>query len=89
MASIRTAGPAKDFGELQIVNEIDLDLPAGGGTGSSVRTARAKDTVWVADPRRPPEVYTILDDAPADAGNPPDAGGCCSSDATSACCTPA
>jgi hypothetical protein len=88
MASIRTAGPAKDFGELQIVNEIDLDLPEGGGAGSSVRTARAKDTVWVADPRRPAEVYTILQRARG-RRQPPDAGGCCSSDATSACCTPA
>jgi hypothetical protein len=38
MASIRTAGLAKDFGDLRAVNEIDL--PEGGGPGSSVRTVR-------------------------------------------------
>jgi ABC-type multidrug transport system ATPase subunit len=33
MASIRTAGLTKDFGDLRAVNEIDLDLPEGGVTG--------------------------------------------------------
>lgn len=33
MASIRTAGLTKDFGDLRAVNEIDLDLPRGGVTG--------------------------------------------------------
>ena len=30
MASIRTAGLTKNFGDLRAVNEIDLDLPEGG-----------------------------------------------------------
>jgi hypothetical protein len=30
MASIRTAGLTKDFGDLRAVNEIDLDIPEGG-----------------------------------------------------------
>ena len=29
MASIRTAGLTKNFGDLRAVNEIDLDLPEG------------------------------------------------------------
>ena len=33
MASIRTAGLTKDFGDLRAVNEIDLDLPEGGVAG--------------------------------------------------------
>src|SRR5215218_4645284 len=33
MASIRTAGLAKNFGDLRAVNEIDLDLPEGGVAG--------------------------------------------------------
>lgn len=33
MASIRTAGLTKDFGELRAVNQIDLDLPEGGVAG--------------------------------------------------------
>ena len=33
MASIRTAGLTKDFGDLRAVNEIDLDLPGGGVAG--------------------------------------------------------
>ena len=33
MASIRTAGLTKDFGDLRAVNEIDLDLPEGGAAG--------------------------------------------------------
>ena len=33
MASIRIAGLAKNFGDLRAVNEIDLDLPEGGGAG--------------------------------------------------------
>jgi ABC-type multidrug transport system ATPase subunit len=33
MASIRTAGLTKDFGDLRAVSEIDLDLPEGGVTG--------------------------------------------------------
>lgn len=33
MASIRTAGPTKDFGDLRAVNEIDLDLPEGWVAG--------------------------------------------------------
>ena len=33
MASIRTDGLTKDFGELRAVNEIDLDLPEGGVVG--------------------------------------------------------
>lgn len=31
MASIRTAGLTKNFGDLRAVNEIDLDLPEGQG----------------------------------------------------------
>ena len=37
MASIRTAGLTKDFGDLRAVNEIDLDLPCHflpSGTGA-------------------------------------------------------
>ena len=30
MASIRTIGLTKNFGDLRAVNEIDLDLPDGG-----------------------------------------------------------
>jgi ABC-type Fe3+/spermidine/putrescine transport system ATPase subunit len=33
MASIRTAGLTKDFGDLGAVSEIDLDLPEGGVAG--------------------------------------------------------
>jgi ABC-2 type transport system ATP-binding protein len=33
MASIRTAGLTKNFGDLGAVNEIDLDLPEGGVAG--------------------------------------------------------
>jgi ABC-2 type transport system ATP-binding protein len=33
MASIRTAGLTKDFGDLRAVSEIDLDLPEGGVAG--------------------------------------------------------
>jgi ABC-2 type transport system ATP-binding protein len=33
MASIRTVGLTKDFGDLRAVNEIDLDLPEGGVAG--------------------------------------------------------
>jgi ABC-type glutathione transport system ATPase component len=33
LASIRTAGLTKDFGDLRAVNEIDLDLPEGGVAG--------------------------------------------------------
>jgi ABC-2 type transport system ATP-binding protein len=33
MASIRTAGLTKDFGDLRAVNQIDLDLPEGGVAG--------------------------------------------------------
>jgi len=33
MASIRTAGLTKYFGDLRAVNEIDLDLPEGGVAG--------------------------------------------------------
>jgi ABC-type uncharacterized transport system ATPase subunit len=33
MASIRTAGLTKNFGDLRAVNEIDLDLPEGGVAG--------------------------------------------------------
>ncbi len=33
MASIRTAGLTKHFGDLRAVNEIDLDLPEGGVAG--------------------------------------------------------
>jgi ABC-2 type transport system ATP-binding protein len=33
MASIRTSGLTKDFGDLRAVNEIDLDLPEGGVAG--------------------------------------------------------
>ena len=33
MASIRTVGLTKDFGDLLAVNEIDLDLPEGGVAG--------------------------------------------------------
>ena len=33
MASIRTAGLTKDFGDLRAVNEINLDLPEGGVAG--------------------------------------------------------
>jgi ABC-2 type transport system ATP-binding protein len=33
MASIRTAGLTKDFGDLRAVSEIDLDLPEGGAAG--------------------------------------------------------
>ncbi|MBA2717792.1 MAG: ATP-binding cassette domain-containing protein [Chloroflexi bacterium] len=33
MASIRTAGLTKDFGDLRAVNEIDLALPEGGVAG--------------------------------------------------------
>lgn len=35
MASIRTAGLTKHFGDLRAVNEIDLDLPEGGGVGGA------------------------------------------------------
>lgn len=42
MASIRSAGLTKDFGDLRAVNEIDLDLPEGGWMGSSVRS------LWLA-----------------------------------------
>jgi hypothetical protein len=42
MASIRTAGLTKDFGDLRAVNEINLDLPEGGvWLDSSVRTVPA------------------------------------------------
>jgi len=33
MASIRTAGLTKDFGDLRAVNAINLDLPEGGVAG--------------------------------------------------------
>ena len=33
MASIRTSGLTKDFGDLRGVSEIDLDLPEGGVAG--------------------------------------------------------
>lgn len=33
MASIRTVGLTKDFGDLRAVNAIDLDLPEGGVAG--------------------------------------------------------
>ncbi|MBW3620247.1 MAG: VOC family protein [Actinobacteria bacterium] len=69
------------------------------GLATDVRDAElcchaVQDKVWVADPDGAPwEVYTILDDAPADAAVLPmagaTAGGCCSSDETSVCCTPA
>jgi len=35
MASIRTAGLTKDFGDLRAVNEIDLDLPEKGALAST------------------------------------------------------
>ena len=56
MASIRTAGLTKNFGDLRAVNEIDLDLPEGGRPGSSVRTVRFnKGTIrmlFVTEPNR-------------------------------------
>ena len=33
MASIRTAGLTKNFGDLRAVNEIELDVPEGGVAG--------------------------------------------------------
>jgi ABC-type uncharacterized transport system ATPase subunit len=33
MASIRTDGLTKNFGDLRAVNELDLDLPEGGVAG--------------------------------------------------------
>jgi ABC-type uncharacterized transport system ATPase subunit len=33
MASIRTVGLTKDFGDLRAVNAINLDLPEGGVAG--------------------------------------------------------
>lgn len=33
MASIRTAGLTRDFGDLRAVNEINLGLPEGGAAG--------------------------------------------------------
>ena len=59
MASIRTAGLAKNFGDLRAVNEIDLDLPEGGvagfvgpnGAGKSTTTQRAEKKGWGSGPR--------------------------------------
>ena len=44
MASIRTAGLAKNFGDLRAVNEIDLDLPEGGVAGFVGRNGAGKST---------------------------------------------
>jgi hypothetical protein len=38
MASIRIAGPTKNFGDLRAVNEIDLDLREGLNLGSAMDT---------------------------------------------------
>ncbi len=43
MASIRTAGLTKDFGDLRAVNEIDLDLPEGGVAAKANADAARQD----------------------------------------------
>ena len=44
MASIRTAGLTKDFGDLRAVNQIDLDLPEGGLAGFVGPNGASKST---------------------------------------------
>jgi ABC-2 type transport system ATP-binding protein len=59
MASIRTAGLAKNFGDLRAVNEIDLDLPEGGVAGFVGPNGAGKSTTirmllgLITPPRRP------------------------------------
>jgi len=49
MASIRTAGLTKDFGDLRAVNEIDLDLPEGGVAGFVGPNGAGKSTTISGD----------------------------------------
>ena len=49
MASIRTAGLAKNFGDLRAVNEIDLDLPEGGVAGFVGPNGAGKSTTIHVD----------------------------------------
>jgi hypothetical protein len=50
MASIRTAGLTKNFGDLRAVNEIDLDLPEGLVRLCRLNLGSAMDTTEPACP---------------------------------------
>ncbi|MBW3658003.1 MAG: VOC family protein [Actinobacteria bacterium] len=72
-----------------------IDRLGAAGLTTDVRESElcchaVQDKVWVSDPDGAPwEIYTVLDDAPAEAAPLTMAAGCCSSEETSVCCTPA
>lgn len=59
MAPTRSAGLNEGSGDLRAITEIDLDLPDGGWTGSSVRALRLAIGSYLRRARRGVQVPTL------------------------------